>query len=526
MSICSGIALPCLVPTSTIPGPCPLTPNWSIRNADALVTGFEERVAACTATARYRASCTCPSGRRRRLGAFGHSADGRDHLHPSRPWPLPREGSGPARDVRRADGQGAGHESWARGLDAHRRPVDRHLRCRTGSWVPDCRSRRAPRTAAQLDATAASSVAFFGDGAVAHGTFHEAINLAAVWRLPAIFFCENNGYAESHPRPPARAPLERRAAGYGVDYIAVDGNDVVATAAAMSSAVEAARAGRGPVVVEAADVPLARSLRGRPGALPITRRGSGVGGARPAAPQRAAAPIGGHHRRGARIHAVVGRARARPSRRGRSTSADTGGRHADGLRRPPETGTRRATGPGRRCARCSAPWTAIRAALEAELAGDERVFVAGIDVAAGNVFGVLRGLHDRFGDRVARHPHLRERDHRPRRRRGDGGHAPGRRVDVPRLRRRLPRPAAQPGREAAVHDRRHRADGADRSDPVRRGALLGKPALAEPRGTARAHPRVERRHAVDSGRHVRVAARRRSRTRTRSCSSRTGCSTA
>src|SRR6185503_14772362 len=107
--------------------------------------------------------------------------------------------------------------------------------------------------ASQLRNTNAVAVAFFGDGAVAQGTFHEAINLAAVWRLPVIFFCENNGYAEFSPASSQHAAtLEQRAAGYGVDYVAVDGNDVEATAAAMTAVVEAARAGRGPVVVEAA----------------------------------------------------------------------------------------------------------------------------------------------------------------------------------------------------------------------------------------------------------------------------------
>ena len=89
-------------------------------------------------------------------------------------------------------------------------------------------------TAAQLRRDGSVAVAFFGDGAVAHGTFHEAINLAAVWQLPVIFFCENNGYAEfSAASDQHAAPLEARAAGYGVDYVAVDGNDVVATATAM-----------------------------------------------------------------------------------------------------------------------------------------------------------------------------------------------------------------------------------------------------------------------------------------------------
>ena len=133
-------------------------------------------------------------------------------------------------------------------------------------------------TAAQLRRDGSVAVAFFGDGAVAHGTFHEAINLAAVWQLPVIFFCENNGYAEFSPASAQHAaPLERRAAGYGVDYVAVDGNDVVATAAAMSGggrgdprrARSRRRRGR--------HLPLARSLRRRPASATDrpTRCGSG-----------------------------------------------------------------------------------------------------------------------------------------------------------------------------------------------------------------------------------------------------------
>src|SRR6476661_2601398 len=74
--------------------------------------------------------------------------------------------------------------------------------------------------AAQLRADGSVAVAFFGDGAVAHGAFHEAVNLAAVWRLPVVFFCENNGYAEfSAAASQHGATLERRAAGYGVDFV-------------------------------------------------------------------------------------------------------------------------------------------------------------------------------------------------------------------------------------------------------------------------------------------------------------------
>jgi len=85
------------------------------------------------------------------------------------------------------------------------------------------------------------AVAFFGDGASAQGAFHEAMNLAAVWELPVIFFCENNGYAEFSPAPPSRASLEQRAVGYGIPFVAVDGNDVTAVATTMEDVVRAAR---------------------------------------------------------------------------------------------------------------------------------------------------------------------------------------------------------------------------------------------------------------------------------------------
>ncbi len=106
--------------------------------------------------------------------------------------------------------------------------------------------------ASQLRNDGSVTVAFFGDGAVAQGAFHEAVNLAAVWKLPVVFFCENNGYAEFSPASTQHAAsLEHRAAGYGIPYGAVDGNDVVATASAMEHVVDMVRDGRGPFVVEA-----------------------------------------------------------------------------------------------------------------------------------------------------------------------------------------------------------------------------------------------------------------------------------
>src|SRR5947208_3374478 len=105
--------------------------------------------------------------------------------------------------------------------------------------------------AAQLRGVGSVAVAFVGDGAPAQGAFHEAMNLAAVWQLPVIFFCENNGYAEFSPTSTQHAAtFAQRAAGYGIDHVAVDGNDLVATSELMTDVVTRVRAGAGPVVVE------------------------------------------------------------------------------------------------------------------------------------------------------------------------------------------------------------------------------------------------------------------------------------
>ena len=118
-------------------------------------------------------------------------------------------------------------------------------------------------TASQIRGGDAVAVAFFGDGAVAQGAFHEALNLAAVWRLPVIFFCENNGYSEFSPTEAQHATtLERRSAGYAMPFHHVDGNDVVATATTMGEVADLARSGSGAGHRRGEYVPLARPLRG------------------------------------------------------------------------------------------------------------------------------------------------------------------------------------------------------------------------------------------------------------------------
>jgi pyruvate dehydrogenase E1 component alpha subunit len=98
------------------------------------------------------------------------------------------------------------------------------------------------------------AVCFFGDGATNIGAFHEALNLAAVWRLPVLFVCENNKYMEYTPIESVTSvahPAADRAAANGMPGVLVDGNDVVAVHATMVEAVGRARSGAGPTVVEA-----------------------------------------------------------------------------------------------------------------------------------------------------------------------------------------------------------------------------------------------------------------------------------
>ena len=256
-------------------------------------------------------------------------------------------------------------------------------------------------TAAQLRADSGVAVAFFGDGAVAHGAFHEAVNLAAVWQLPVIFFCENNGYAEfSLASSQHAAPLEARAAGYGVDYVAVDGNDVGATASAMQELVLAIRAGRGPAIIEAATYRWHGHYEGDPQRYRTPEE---------LREWEARDPLVLHADRlrsaGASDEALralassVGQELDEAVEAARRLAAPSASTLTDFVLRPrpdrPEPAPPNGDGPVFRA------MDAIHSALEVELATDDRVFIAGIDVAAGgNVFGLMRGLHDRFGHRV------------------------------------------------------------------------------------------------------------------------------
>ncbi|WP_263247744.1 thiamine pyrophosphate-dependent dehydrogenase E1 component subunit alpha [Saccharopolyspora rosea] len=106
---------------------------------------------------------------------------------------------------------------------------------------------------ADLDGTGGVAMTFFGDGASSQGDVHEAMNFAAVYRLPVVFLCQNNGWAISTPtsRQVAGGSVAARAAGYDMPGHRVDGNDVLAVREAVRQAVARAREGGGPSVVEA-----------------------------------------------------------------------------------------------------------------------------------------------------------------------------------------------------------------------------------------------------------------------------------
>jgi 2-oxoisovalerate dehydrogenase E1 component len=258
-------------------------------------------------------------------------------------------------------------------------------------------------TAAKLRGDGSVVVAFFGDGAVATGAFHEAVNLAAVWDLPVVFLCENNHYSEFSPEAEQhRAGLPARAAGYGIAYEWVDGNDVVAVADRVSQITSALRAGAGPVLLEAETYRWHGHYEGDPEryrpaeeveswkqrdpllALRERMSVSGLGDEVADSVDREVA---------AEIEAAVASARSAPFPAEASLLDFVGSPRADRPEPPVPQGE------------VFRMMDAVSEAVEHEMTEDPSVFLAGIDVAAGgNVYGLFRGLADRFPGRVRNTP--------------------------------------------------------------------------------------------------------------------------
>jgi 2-oxoisovalerate dehydrogenase E1 component len=256
-------------------------------------------------------------------------------------------------------------------------------------------------TAAKLRGAGDVVVAFFGDGAVAQGMFHEAVNLAAVWELPVVFFCENNGYSEfSAAADQHRASLSARAAGYGIDYEHVDGNDVVVVAQTMTRVVQRLRDGAGPILIEAETYRWHGHYEGDPERYRSPEEVAAAKQTDPLLIARQQLAIAGidvaltdaiDEEIDKEIEAAVEQARSAPE------PAPETLHHFVSAPRPalPEP----APLPGD--AELFRSMDAVRLALEHELAADSDVFVAGIDVGAGgNVFGLTRGLAQAFPGRV------------------------------------------------------------------------------------------------------------------------------
>ncbi len=106
--------------------------------------------------------------------------------------------------------------------------------------------------AANYKGTDQVAVSFFGDAASNQGIFHESLNLASVWNLPAIFICENNGFGISVPAKQSTSvkDIAVRGTAYNIPSIIADGNDVLAVDAAIKEAIERAKAGQGPSLIE------------------------------------------------------------------------------------------------------------------------------------------------------------------------------------------------------------------------------------------------------------------------------------
>jgi 2-oxoisovalerate dehydrogenase E1 component len=249
-------------------------------------------------------------------------------------------------------------------------------------------------TAAQLRDRGGVVLAFFGDGAVAQGMFHEAVNLAAVWQLPVVFCCENNHYAEfSAAADQHRATLADRARGYGVDYAHVDGNDVVAVAETVTDLVAKLRSGAGPVLLEAETYRWHGHYEGDPESYrdpaelaewktrdPLVKLAGRLEADRVAEIDREVDAV---------IEQAVAEARAA------AEPAPETLHHYVGVPREPVPEPPEAAGEVFRT------MDAVHDALDHELAADDGVFLAGIDVGAGgNVFGLTRGLAAKYPGRV------------------------------------------------------------------------------------------------------------------------------
>jgi 2-oxoisovalerate dehydrogenase E1 component len=246
-------------------------------------------------------------------------------------------------------------------------------------------------------------ISFFGDGGANQGTVHETMNLAAVWKLPLIFVCENNKYALStdQTRTTAGEGVTARARAYGIPAVRVDGNDLLTVYETVGEAVARARRGEGPSCIEAvtyrwgghsmrANLPEYRTKHeelewmARDPLARVERRLIELGVSDLVLKEL-------RQRVEGELEAAVAHAVESPEPTVEVMEAAVYAPHA------------RVTEPPSRAGRELTFVEALNAALHQELARDERVFLMGEDVGLiGGIFQVSRGLRDRFGEERVR----------------------------------------------------------------------------------------------------------------------------
>jgi 2-oxoisovalerate dehydrogenase E1 component len=254
---------------------------------------------------------------------------------------------------------------------------------------------------AQMRKSGQVALAFFGDGAANEGIFHEAFNMAALWKLPMIYFCENNQYGLSTPMAASTAidRLSKRAAAYGMPGETIDGNDVVAVFDAVTKAVARARAGKGPSFIEAmtwrwgdhsmrANLPKYRAdaEEAEWQAKDAILRAAARLAERQVLPARIAGLL---DEANIEIEAAIAEARAAPEPTIDVLLPAVSAPHAIEAGEP---------GPSAPDAREISYVEAIREAIDQEMARDDAVFVIGEDVGRiGGIFACTRGLIDKYG---------------------------------------------------------------------------------------------------------------------------------
>jgi 2-oxoisovalerate dehydrogenase E1 component len=263
-----------------------------------------------------------------------------------------------------------------------------------------------PTAAAAPGVQMGACLTCFGEGATAEGDFHEAMSFAGIKKLPVVFFCQNNGYSITVPTD-EELPIgvAERARGYGMPGVRVDGNDLLAVYEATRTAMERARAGEGPSLIEAVVYRLtphssddddrryrtAEEVEKARGTEPVstTRRYLIEAGLLTDADDDALGEEIATELEAAQVAAEGAPDPEADTLTTHVYSTEPRDASADA---PDEPGMPEGNGPERNMLE------AIREGMADEMEADERVFVFGEDVGAGGVFRATEGLRERFGE--------------------------------------------------------------------------------------------------------------------------------